>query len=319
MQDASDGAATLIIGQRVRPGLDDEYSKWQDEMNKAAAGYPGFIGAEIRPPSAGMPDWLALAQFNSVAHARNWLNSATRQRFLDEGRALFDGPGTQQVIARGRSEEDTLVTVVVTHRVAPGRVDDFLTWQKNIKEIESKYAGFRGSEVFRPIEGVQDEWTIAYRFDSAANLEAWLTSADRKNLLADNNFGDFNLRKIDHSFGNWFAFKDDPGAPPPSDFKTSLAVWMGLYPTVVFLTLMTSPLHMPLWLGMLVGNFLSSFVMSYVTMPYYANPLVGWWLKPNAVARQPGTDWRGFALIVGINVVWAVIFYLVTVTFWTLP
>ena len=88
-------------------------------------------------------------------------------------------------------------------------------------------------------------------------------------------------RTIDNSFGSWFAF-DEHGAeaPPPSDTKTSIAVWVGLYPTVVLLTLALSPLKMPLWLGLLVGNLLSSFAMSFLTMPYYVNPLLKRWLRP---------------------------------------
>ena len=49
-------------------------------------------------------------QFDSVANVKNWLNSSTRQEFLDKAEAIFDGPGTQQVIARGQQEVDTLVT-----------------------------------------------------------------------------------------------------------------------------------------------------------------------------------------------------------------
>lgn len=124
---------------------------------------------------------------------------------------------------------------------------------------ESRFEGFRRTEVFRPVEGVQDEWTLLYRFDDADNLDRWLTSDERKGLLAEGEvFSDFQSRTIDNSFGSWFAF-DDQGneAPLPSDFKTSIAVWVGLYPTVVFLTLALSSLHMPLWLGLLIGNLAS--------------------------------------------------------------
>ena len=147
---------------------------------------------------------------------------------------------------------------------------------------ESEFEGFRGTELFRPVEGVQEEWTALYRFDNAADLDTWLISEQRKQLLAEGEkFADFHSRTIDNSFGSWFAF-DEHGneAPPPSEIKTSIAVWVGLYPTVVLLTLALSPLQMPLWLGLLVGNLLSSFAMSFVTMPYYVNPL----LKPGSAA-----------------------------------
>lgn len=313
-----DGAATLLIGQCVRPGRENDYVVWQKKLGAAAARYPGFRGAELRRPSGVQTDWVVVYQFDSVANMQKWLNSSTRQDFLDRGADLFDGPGTQQVIAQDGKVDDTLVTVVVSHRVAPDQVEDFLAWQADVASAESTFAGFRGSEIFRPVEGVQDGWTISYKFDNAEHLDAWLTSARRQELLADERFTDFTLRRIDHSFGNWFDYGDE-GSPPPSDFKTSVAVWMGLYPTVVFLTLLTAPLGMPLWLGMLVGNLLSSFVMSYVTMPFYGNPILRFWMSPSKNSRQPFTNIKGFVLVLAINAVWAGIFYLVTVKFWTLP
>jgi uncharacterized protein len=314
----SDGAATLLIGQRVRAGREDDYREWQKKLGAAAARYPGFRGVELRPPSGEQTDWIVVYQFDSVATMQKWVDSATRQEFLDRGADLFDGPGTQQVIARDSKVDDSLVTVVVSHKVAGDQVEDFLAWQAEVNEVESAFAGFRGSEIFRPVEGVQDEWTISYKFDTAEHLDAWLTSDERQRLLSDDRFPDFTLRRIDHSFGNWFDY-GDTDAPPPSDFKTSIAVWMGLYPTVVFLTLLTAPLGMPLWLGMLVGNLLSSFVMSYVTMPFYGIPILRFWMSPAKNARQPLTNVKGFALVLAINAVWAVIFYLVTVKFWSLP
>lgn len=313
-----DGAATLLIGQRVRAGREADYLDWQEGLGAAAARYPGFRGVELRRPTATEPDWVVVYRFDSVANMQNWVNSATRQEFLNRGADLFDGPGTQQVIAQGGKVDDTLVTVVVSHRIGADQVEEFLEWQAEVRQAESEFEGFRGSEVFRPVEGVQDEWTISYKFDDAEHLDAWLTSDRRRELLSDDRFRDFTLRRIDHSFGNWFDYRETD-APPPSDFKTSIAVWMGLYPTVVFLTLLTAPLGMPLWLGMLVGNLLSSFVMSYVTMPFYGNPILRFWMSPGKNARQPLTNVMGFALVLAINAVWAVIFYLVTVKFWTLP
>jgi uncharacterized protein len=311
-------AATLIIGQPVRAGHDDEYAAWHKTVEVAAAQYPGYLSSEVKQPTDIQPEWMSVYRFDSVAHVHGWLNSASRQNLLDQAASLFDGPATQQVIAREKQLDDALVTVVVTHRVPADQGDAFLEWHKKVVEKESKYPGFRGSEVFRPIEGLQDDWVIAYKFDTAEHLDAWLVSEHRRELLEDPRFGDFKLRKIDHSFGNWFAFGDS-AQPPPSNFKTSIAVWMGLYPTVVFLTLLTAPLGMPLWLGMLVGNFLSSFTMSYFTMSYYGNPILKWWLKPSPDARQPSTNIRGLLLVLAINAAWALVFYLVTVKFWSLP
>lgn len=313
--------ATVIIGQRVKAGRELEFEAWQQDMNREASKYPGFIGAEISSPTAVQGDWVVVYRFDSIAHVQAWINSATRQARLEEGAGLFEGPGTQQVLGGGERKIDPLVTVAVTHRVPAENVPDFLAWQERLRLAESRFEGFRGTEVFRPVEGVQDEWTLLYRFDNADNLDRWLTSDERKALLTEGEkFSDFHSRTIDNSFGSWFAF-DDQGneAPPPSDFKTSIAVWVGLYPTVVFLTLALSPLHMPLWLGLLIGNLLSSFAMSFITMPYYVNPLLKRWLRPPPEVPAAQTNWRGIGICVAALAFWSVVFYLVTRVFWTLP
>lgn len=306
--------ATVIIGQKVKAGSELEFEAWQQDMNREASKYPGFIGAEINPPTAVQGDWVVVYRFDSIAHVQAWINSATRQTRLEEGAGLFEGPGTQQVLGGGERKIDPLVTVAVTHRVPQENVTDFLAWQERLRLAESRFEGFRGTEVFRPVEGVQEEWTLLYRFDNADNLDRWLTSDERKVLLAEGEkFSDFHSRTIDNSFGSWFAF-DDQGneAPPPSEVKTSLAVWMGLYPTVVFLTLMLMPLHMPLWLGMLVGNLLSSFVMSFVTMPFYVNPLLKRWLRPPPDGSKLRINLQGLGILLGLNLFWVVVFYFVT-------
>lgn len=303
----------LILGQRVRPGREDEYLAWEKKIVEAASHYPGYRGAEVKPPNDIQPDWVIVYNFDSVTQVQNWLNSSTRQRLLDEAAGLFDGPGTRQVIAQNNEITDPLVTVVVTNRVRDDQVEDFLAWRSTMARAESRYPGFRGSEVFRPIKGVQEEWTTIYRFDTAEHLDAWLTSQDRRDLLARGGFGEFGIRTIDQSFGNWFAFGGS--AAVPSNFKTSIAVWFGLYPTVVLLTMLTAPLHLPFWLGMLVGNLVSSFVMSYLTMPFYGNRILRGWLRPAPTAPQPATNLKGIALVLAINGVWAMIFYLLTVRF----
>jgi uncharacterized protein len=317
----TDTAATVIIGQKVRSGTETQYQEWQGDLNREASKYPGFLAAEINPPTAVQSEFVTVYRFDSIPHLMSWLNSATRQERLTVGEQFFDGPGTQQVLGGGGANTDPLVTVAVSHVVAPEAEDEFLAWQDRLRLAESTFPGFRGTELFRPVPGVQEEWTALYRYDSAADLDRWLVSDERNQLLAEGaKFADFKSRTIDNSFGNWFAF-DEHGheAPPPSDIKTSIAVWVGLYPTVVFLTLALSPLHMPLWLGLLIGNLLSSFAMTFLTMPYYVNPLLKHWLRPPPNAPQTRANWRGIAICVAALAFWTVVFYLVTRVFWHLP
>ncbi len=318
---ATDTAATIIIGQKVRAGSEQSYQQWQHDLNREASKYPGFLAAEINAPTTVQQEWVVVYRFDSIPHVMAWLNSATRQERLAAGQEFFDGPGTQQVLGGGSRSADPLVTVAVSHRVSDADVDEFIAWQDRLRLAESMFPGFRGTELFRPVLGVQDEWTALYRYDSAADLDRWLVSDERRRLLAEGEkFADFQSRTIDNSFGNWFAF-DENGheAPPPSDVKTSVAVWVGLYPTVVFLALMMWPLKLPLWLNMLVGNLFSSFAMTFLTMPYYVNPLLRRWLRPPANVSAARNNWRGIAIAAATLVFWAVVFYLVTRVFWRFP
>jgi antibiotic biosynthesis monooxygenase (ABM) superfamily enzyme len=319
-KDVTENAVTVIIGQRVRAGTEKDFLTWQHGLNNAASRYPGFVGADVTAPTDDQSDWVVIYRFDSAPNLRAWLNSSTRLERLATGGQYLDGPATQQVVGGSTTPTDQLVTVVVTHHVREEDVDAFLEWQERLGLAESKFHGYRGAELFRPIEGVQDEWTAVYRYDSAADLEVWLTSDERKQLLEEGQtFHDFKLRTVDNSFGSWFAF-DDKGneAPPPSDARTSLAVWIGLYPTAMLLTLALSPLKMPVWLGSLVGTLLSSYVISFVTMPYYVNPLMKHWLRPPPDQSKSRTNLRGAAIITAAILFWAVTFYLVTDHLWHL-
>ncbi|HWG62396.1 MAG TPA: hypothetical protein VG253_11860 [Streptosporangiaceae bacterium] len=321
MQQTVEQIVTVIIGQRVRRGCDDAFENWQNRTNVAAATYPGFLGTEVTPPTQIQPEWTVIYRFNSMSRAQAWINSSTRQSLLNEGAELFDGPATQQILTKQRAAEDTLVTVVVTHPVRTQDSAAFIEFQDKVTAAEQTFAGFRGTELFEPVAGVQDDWTVLYRFDTAENLERWLASSERAALLKEGKqFRDFQLRKIDNSFGNWFDFKGDD-AERPSDVRTSIAVWVGLYPTVFLLTLALAELvpSLKLWQTLLIGNLLSSFLMTYLTMPRYVNPLLRFWLRPAKRAAGPRTTLRGIGLIIALQGFWVLLFFLVTDLFWKLP
>lgn len=310
-------AVKIIVGQAVRAGCEDDYVEWQHQLTAQAARFPGYISSELHPPSPAQDDWTAVYQFDSMPNGQNWIDSATRQDMLDRAASLFAGPGTRQIVAEGNPAGDGLVSVVMTRSVSEDQVESFLAWQTQIADTQRRYTGFRGVEVFRPTDGGRNEWTICLKFDSAEHLDAWLTSDDRHRLLESGAWGDVKIRRIDHSYGNWFVL-GDRASRPPSSLKTSLAVWVGLYPTAMLLTLVMKPLQLPLWIQLLSSNLISCFVMTYVTMPYYGNALVGWWLRPKPHAPQPKTNILGIAAILGLNALWAVVFFVVTTKVWHL-
>jgi uncharacterized protein len=80
-----------------------------------------------------------------------------------------------------------------------------------------------------------------------------------------------------------------------------------------------SPARLPMWLDMLIGNLMSSLVMTFVTMPFYVNPLLKRWLHPASDVAKTPTNIRGALLIATLMAFWAVLFWLMTTVFWKLP
>ena len=56
-EERTDNIATVIIGETVRPGCEEAFLSWQHGLNSAASHYPGFIAAEINPPTPVQPQW----------------------------------------------------------------------------------------------------------------------------------------------------------------------------------------------------------------------------------------------------------------------
>jgi uncharacterized protein len=216
--------------------------------------------------------------------------------------------------SRPEGPRDTeLVTVVVSHTVRPQDEQAFLDWQHRLAEAERRSPGHRGNELLRPVPGVQDDWVAVTRFATEADLEAWLASTARRDLLADGErFRDFRLQRVT-SFGSWFSSGATESAAAPPSWKTALSVLVGLYPTVVLLTLGISALWPagPLWAALLVGNVLSVSLLTWVVMPVVTGALE-FWLEPRTGARQPRTNVLGTVAALGVLAVLALVFALAT-------
>ena len=124
-QNITDNAVTVIIGQRVITGIEQQFLAWQHDVNESASHYPGFVGAEVAAPTEAQPDWVVVYRFDSLANLGAWMNSATRLERMAVGEQYFDGPATQQIVGGAAKPADQLVTVVVTHHVRPEDIDAF--------------------------------------------------------------------------------------------------------------------------------------------------------------------------------------------------
>ena len=72
---------------------------------------------------------------------------------------------------------------MISTRIKPGQEAAYRQWEQRIAAAQARAPGFQGYRLEPPIPGVQDHWVVILRFDTDANLQAWLDSPERQKLL----------------------------------------------------------------------------------------------------------------------------------------
>lgn len=202
-------------------------------------------------------------------------------------------------------------SAVVIQRVPASGSDWFMEWQRGISEAAEAFAGYRGSDVYPPAESRMDPWVIVIHFDDDESLQAWLNSGVRSHWVEKlrEEVGDFELKLLQGGFGSWFTGitqHSELAIPPP--WKMAMAVLVGLYPTVMLLSLVLEPLshHLGQAVTMLIGNALSVAILQWAVMPML-NIILGPWFNANSY-NQRSLSVSGFLIMVAILAGMALIF-----------
>jgi antibiotic biosynthesis monooxygenase (ABM) superfamily enzyme len=206
-------------------------------------------------------------------------------------------------------------SAVVVQRVPVALADWFMEWQHGVTRAAECFNGYRGTEVYPPADDQRDEWVVVIHFDDEKSLQGWLDSSVRAEWVEKlkARVGDFELKELPGGFGSWFAgFAHDPDRTPPPSWKMALTVLLGLYPTVMALTLFPGPYMQPLGLAwaMLIGNALSVCILQWIVMPAL-NSLLTPWLNANA-EKQRALSLGGLFLILVLLTGLALLFRQVT-------
>lgn len=315
--------ATVVTSQKVREGRTDEYQRWQDKTNRAAREFEGFVAAEVYPPGAGEEnEWVTVFRFSGMDHLTAWLDSSRRQDLLQEASELFDGPPKQEVLQGGTPAQQApdVVTAVISHEVRPGHEQAFLNWQEKTLEAQEKAPGFMGSELFKPVRGVQENWVIVFRFDSREHLDDWLDSDVRKALLDEGSkhFISYDVRKVGSAFSGWFQFDHGKAGTAPPNWKQAMSVVLALYPTVMVLNLTVGvaleKLSVRGYIGLFFSNVLSVSALTWLLMPL-VNRGLAFWLVPDR-SRSRRVQLLGVAVVMLGYVVSIGVFGLITHQIW---
>jgi antibiotic biosynthesis monooxygenase (ABM) superfamily enzyme len=186
-------------------------------------------------------------------------------------------------------------SAVIIESIPPERREEYLRWVRGITRAAESFSGYLGTNVFPPLQNDQRDWVTLIHYQSHDALEAWLRSDVRAGWVDQfrQDFGDFSLHEIRGGLTPWFAEKKLPG------WKMMLTVLLGLFPTVMLITVGISPrLHaLPFAISMLVGNALSVSALQWGLMPLW-NRLLAFWLKPTELISR-GSNLAGTVGVIG--------------------
>ncbi len=172
---------------------------------------------------------------------------------------------------------DPSVTVLVTRTVKEGREADYEAWVTGVSAVASAFSGHRGVHVVRPRDGSR-VYTLVFRFDSAAQLEAWEASPERRVWVerVEDLCTDTRVQQLTGMEG-WFEIPA-PGLGPPPRWKMAVVTFGVAFPTIQTLQTLLLPLLDPLPVlarGAVLGLAMVLF-LTYVAMPFVTRRLSAW-------------------------------------------
>jgi antibiotic biosynthesis monooxygenase (ABM) superfamily enzyme len=312
---ASKRPVTIVTQTRVRPESADAFACWQDESSKVVAAFPGFIKQTVIPPSPpAQVDWVILQRFASDEAAIAWLNSEQRSQRVESVATMLVGSDDVHLVKDDKAGVlPAPISAVISTRIKRGQELAYRAWEQRIAVAQSKAPGFQGYRFEPPVPGVQDDWLAILRFDTEADLQAWLNSPERQKLLREANAftEEFHTRIARTGFDQWFSTAAS-AAHPPAAWKQNMLVLLMLYPVVfLFGALVQSPYlirraGLPFAIALFIGNVASVLLLHYLVP--WSSDRFSWWLHPT------GTNLRRIDAIGTLVVV--VLYCLMVLALW---
>ncbi len=267
---------TVIVARRPRTGHERDFERWLHNITDTAAAMPGHLGSELQPPSPSHPnEWVIVYQFESQSLLDNWLESPHRAELLALGADLTDGQARVQRLAINTGDDP--VTAVASFRVRPENREAFKLDYEHVAESMATFDGFVSTQLFAPVEGVQEDTVIVFSFRSQPHLDGWLSSDERRHQLErldEHIDGERQLNVVD-GYAGWFSF----GPRKVKTWKQAATVLLALYPTVLVLNGILGrllPDNFPYLLTVLAGNIGGVAILSWLIMPKLTEALDSW-------------------------------------------
>lgn len=304
---------SIVTQTTVRPERAEDFARWQGETSTVISRLPGFVEQRLMPPNPPLQvDWVILQRFDTLQDAQRWLGSPERQSRLEGAAPMLIGRDDVHIV---RDDDGGIrpapVSAVISTRVRAGKEDEYRAWERRIAVAQSRAPGLQGYRFEPPVPGVQDDFVAILRFDSEANLQAWLESPVRKKFIeeAEPLTVEFHARMARTGFEQWFRDVGTTGGPPPV-WKMDMLVLLMLYP-IVFLWgvwigipfLSDLSFAVSLFIGNIASVGLTGFLVPWVARRF------GWWLQPAAGRSALRIHLLGAAIIMALYAIMVAVFW----------
>ena len=299
--------AALVTKVRLRDGVDATFSAWHAKAATAPAGVAGFISTEVEAPSVGGgSEWSIIQHFRTADAMRAWRATEAHRELIESAKTLVNGADASSLREEevGENQLQGVVTEVVTTQVKPGKDAEYQAWAEKVHSAEAQFPGYRGSFLQPPATDRQHYWTTLVRFGTPEQLDAWLNSDVRRDLLKEHDalVQTWEHHRLPSSFAGWFPTDPATGQSPAS-WKQSLLVVLMLFPIVVLEIKYLTPLinGFNVSVQTFIGNVISVFLLAWPFMPIIIR-LMNWWLLPSRNSPKWITP-AGMALLAGLYAV----------------
>ena len=271
-------ATTVVVARNLRPGREREGERWIERIRGAAASAPGFLAADVHPPDDAHPDeWIVVYSFATASHLDAWLHSPARAQLVESSHELFAGEVREQRLAMPPASHT--VTLVSSITLEPGCEDRHGELHDACIRAARHLGGLVRSELLPAVPGVQAETVALLTFASRADLDRWLGSAEREEVLAameELATGPRTLNVIG-GFAGWLS----PGPGISRRWKQALVVLAGLVPVSMLTALArTNALpHAPLPAAVGLTALANTLILTWLVMPQLTRRLQPWLTK----------------------------------------
>ncbi|SEC12434.1 hypothetical protein SAMN05216178_3538 [Pseudomonas saponiphila] len=186
---------------------------------------------------------------------------------------------------------DGVVTLLVRHRIKQGQDQAYEIWLRQIIAKARSYPGHLGIDVVRGHSGGLGLFTSVLRFASTEQLQNWLDSADRRELVqqAQHLLADGDQTEINADREFWFTPQDGATPTPPPRWKQACVTFLVILPLSFLVPQLWKPVFAQLpWLGGYVPatvliTLSIVLLVVYVFMPRVTR-LFSRWLQPRSAA-----------------------------------